>query len=277
MKVTMLGCGGSGGVPLIGPNWGNCDPANPKNRRRRVSVFVEDGDTRILIDTSPDLRQQLLDAGINDVSAIIWTHAHADHMNGIDDLRPLNRAMKRSIDVYGTAPTLALVHHSFGYVFEPIPPGQMFYKPYLVPHEIAGPFQIGRIKVIPFEQDHGFGKTLGLRMGKFAYSTDVKSLDDQAFAMLEGLDLWIVDCLRDDPHPTHSHLEQTLGWIERVKPRRAVLTHMSEMADYATWKARLPAHVEPGFDGLVMEVGGERWQDSDPGGYYGRYMREDEN
>jgi len=274
VKVTVLGCGGSGGVPMIGPEWGRCDPAHPKNRRRRVSVLVEDGDTKILIDTSPDLRAQLLDAKVKYLNAVVWTHHHADHLNGIDDLRPLNRLMGKPIDVYGSAETLAYIKHSFGYVLEPVPPGQPFYKPYLIPHEITGPFRIGSIPVIPFEQDHGFGTTLGFRVGDFAYSTDVKRLDERAFALLDGLELWVVDCLRDEPHPTHSHFAQTMEWIRRVKPRRAVLTHMNHDADYATWSMRLPPGVEPGYDGLAIEFG-QRWTDSDPGEYYARYMREE--
>jgi phosphoribosyl 1,2-cyclic phosphate phosphodiesterase len=274
MKVTMLGCGGSGGVPLFGPDWGRCDPKNPKNRRRRVSVLVEDGDTTILVDTSPDLREQLIDARVSKLDAVIWTHHHADHLHGIDDLRPVNRRMKRPLDVYGSAATLDHIRRAFPYVFEPIPPGQLFYKPYLIPHEITGPFQVGGIPVIPFTQDHGYSTTLGLRFGNFAYSTDVKQLDERAFAALQGLELWIVDALRDEPHPTHSHFAQTLKWIRRVKPRRAVLTHMNELADYTTWAMRLPPDVQPGYDGLVLEFGGA-WADRDPGGYYTRYMREE--
>jgi len=275
MKVTILGCGGSHGVPLIGPDWGDCDPHNPKNRRRRVSVLVEDGATRILVDTSPDLREQLLATEINDLTGIVWTHHHADHMNGIDDLRALNRCMNRPIHVYGNKRTLDHVRHSFGYVFDPVPPGEVFYKPYLIPHEIKGPFMLGAVHVTPFEQDHGYSTSLGFRFGGFAYSTDVKALDEHAFAVLAGIDLWVVDCLREDPHPTHSHVEQTLEWIERVKPRRAVLTHMNQTVDYATWAARLPPGVEPGYDGMVIECGAPAWADRDPGGYYGRYMREE--
>jgi phosphoribosyl 1,2-cyclic phosphate phosphodiesterase len=275
MKVTMLGCGGSNGVPLIGPDWGDCDPANPKNRRRRVSALVEEGSSRILIDTSPDLREQLLDAGVNNLTGIVWTHHHADHMNGIDDLRAVNRCMNQPIHVYGSKQTLTHVRQSFGYVFEPIPPGEMFYKPYLIPHEITGPFTLGAIHVVPFEQDHGFSRTLGFRLGNFAYSTDVNALDEHAFAVLDGVEVWIVDCLRDAPHPTHSHLDQTLEWIRRVKPRLAVLTHMNHTVDYATWQAKLPAGIEPGHDGMVIELEGARWADRDPGGYYGRYMREE--
>ena len=275
MKVTVLGCGGSGGVPLIGPDWGRCDPNQPKNRRRRVSVLVEEGDTKILVDTSPDLRAQLIDARVRSVTAIVWTHHHADHMNGIDDLRPLNRLMGKPIDVYGSAETLAHVKHAFGYVLTPVAAGQLFYKPYLIPHEITGPFEIGGIKITPFEQDHGLGNTtLGFRFGDFAYSTDVVRLDERAFALLEGLELWVVDCLRDEPHPTHSHFAQTMEWIRRVRPRRAVLTHMNHDADYATWAMRLPPGVEPGYDGLAIEFG-QAWADRDPGGYYARYMREE--
>jgi phosphoribosyl 1,2-cyclic phosphate phosphodiesterase len=254
VKITVLGCGGSGGVPLIGGNWGACDPGNPKNRRRRVSVLVEDGDTTLLIDTSPDLREQLLDAGVRDISAVLWTHAHADHMNGIDDLRSVNRMINRPLPVYGSAETLEHVRHSFGYVLRPIPEGEIFYKPYLVPHEITGPFRVGAVDVLPIQQDHGYSKTLGFRIGTFAYSTDVVRLSDEAFEQLAGLDLWIVDGLRATPHPTHSHIEQTLSWIERLAPKRAILTHMNETVDYGSLAAQLPPGVEPGYDGLVIAV-----------------------
>jgi phosphoribosyl 1,2-cyclic phosphate phosphodiesterase len=254
MKVRILGCGGSGGVPLIGGNWGRCDPNEPKNRRRRVSILVEHADSTILVDTSPDLREQLLDAGTRRIDAVLFTHAHADHLHGIDDLRGMNRLMRRPIAVYGSAATLDTIRRRFDYVFAPIGPADTFYKPTLRPHEIAGPFEVAGLLVRPFEQDHGFSRTLGFRIGAMAYSTDVVELDEAAFATLAGIELWIVDCLRYEPHPTHSHLAKTLDWIARVKPRRAVLTHMDVPLDYATLRSELPPGVEPGYDGMEIEL-----------------------
>ncbi len=254
MRVTVLGCGASTGVPAIGPDWGRCDPDDPRNRRRRVSVLVECGSTVILIDTSPDLREQLLDAGVARLDAVVVTHAHADHLHGIDDLRSVNRLMQRAIPLYAVAETLVEIGRRFSYVFEPLREPGRYYKPTLVPHEIQGPFEIQGIPIVPFAQDHGFSTTLGLRIGSFAYSTDVTELDDPAFAAIEGIELWIVDCLRREPHPTHAHLAKTLSWIARVRPRRAVLTHMDQSLDYRKLSSELPDGVEPGRDGLVIEL-----------------------
>jgi len=254
MKITMLGCGPSMGVPAIGPDWGACDPADPRNRRRRASLLIECRGKVILIDASPDLREQLLDAKVRHIDAVIFTHAHADHLHGIDDLRAINRLMQKPIALYADAQTMAEIEQRFAYVLKPASPGGFFYKPTLTPHLIDGPFRAVGIPVIPFAQDHGFGTTLGLRIGGFAYSTDVTELDDNAFAALAGIETWIVDCLRYEPHATHSHLAKTLGWIERVKPRRAVLTHLDRPLDYRELAARLPAGVEPGQDGLIIEI-----------------------
>ncbi len=254
MRVTVLGCGASTGVPAIGPDWGRCDPGDPRNRRRRASVLVEIGAVAILIDTSPDLREQLLDADVARLDAVLLTHAHADHLHGIDDLRSVNRLMQSAIPLYADAQTLAEVARRFGYVLKPVEEPGRYYKPTLVPHEIVGPFELHGIPIIPFTQDHGFSTTLGIRIGGMAYSTDVAELDDNAFAAIAGVELWIVDCLRREPHPTHSHLAKTLSWIARVGPRRAVLTHMDQSLDYREVSAELPQGVEPGQDGLVIEL-----------------------
>jgi len=254
MKITMLGCGISTGVPTIGPDWGRCDPADRRNRRRRASVLVESRGKTVLIDMSPDLREQLLDAGVARIDAILLTHAHADHLHGIDDLRAINRLMKRAIPLYATAGTLAEIGRRFGYALKPVPPGEHFFKPTLAPHEIAGPFEAAGLPVVPFAQDHGFSTTLGFRIGGFGYSTDVTELGENAFQALAGIDVWFVDCLRREPHPTHSHLAKTLAWIARVGPRRAVLTHMDQSLDYRELAAELPAGVEPGQDGLVIDL-----------------------
>jgi phosphoribosyl 1,2-cyclic phosphate phosphodiesterase len=255
MKVRILGCGASGGVPRVGGVWGACDPAEPRNRRRRASILVEDGTTALLIDTSPDLREQLLDAGTKRLDAVLFTHAHADHLHGIDDLRSMNRLMRAPLPIYADAQTLATIAERFDYVFRPLAEGASFYKPTLIPHAIDGEFTVAGVKIMPFVQDHGFSTTLGFRIGAMAYSTDAVDLSEAAFAALAGIDLWIVDCLRYEPHPTHSDLARTLAWIERVKPRRAVLTHMDIQLDYATLSRELPQGVEPAYDGLTLEFG----------------------
>ncbi|HWI27273.1 MAG TPA: MBL fold metallo-hydrolase [Stellaceae bacterium] len=256
MRVTMLGCGPSWGVPRIGGGWGACDPADPRNRRRRCSVLVEDGGKTLLIDTSPDLREQLLAAGVSRVDAVLFTHAHADHLHGIDDLRSVNQLMQSPIPIFGDAATLAEIRSRFGYVFTPLESDRQttYYKPVLEPHIVEGRFSAAGVAVTAFAQDHGFSSTLGFRIGGFAYSTDVIELDDAAFATLSGVEVWIVDCIRRRPHVTHSHLEKTLGWIARARPRRAVLTHMDESFDYESLSRELPSGVEPGHDGLTIEL-----------------------
>jgi len=254
MKVTMLGCGPSFGVPAVGLGWDACDPQDPRNRRRRSSLLIECRGQTVLIDTSPDLREQLLDANVSRLDAVLMTHAHADHLHGIDDLRGINRVMNAPIPIYADAGALDEIERRFGYALVPVEPGGFFFKPTVMPHTIDGPFTAAGLPVVPFVQDHGYSKTLGFRIGALGYSTDVVELDDAAFAALAGIDLWIVDCLRYEPHPTHSHLARTLSWIERVKPKRAVLTHMDRPLDYTALAARLPPGVEPGIDGLVFEL-----------------------
>ncbi len=257
MRVTILGSGSSTGTPAIDRGWGRSDPAEPKNRRTRPSILVEQGRTRLLVDTSPDLRQQLLAADVSELSAVLYTHAHADHLHGIDDLRAVNRAIGAALDIYADRQTLDIIRRRFGYVLCPLDPGvQFFYKPVLVPHEIeAGQaFQVGDIEVLPFAQGHGFGPTLGFRFGPVAYSTDVVDLSEDAFALLAGIDAWIIGTLTDRPHPTHCHVGKALEWIARVRPRRAALTHLGLDLDHATLAARLPAGVEPAFDGMVIEA-----------------------
>jgi phosphoribosyl 1,2-cyclic phosphate phosphodiesterase len=252
MKVTILGCGSSNGVPLIGGNWGACDPANPRNRRTRVSILVEQGDTTLIVDTSPDMRQQMLACALKKLDAVLYTHAHADHCHGIDDLRSVNWMQQRPVDIYADPVTLATLTKNFSYIFHGVGEGE-YYKPSVIAHEITGTFQVGAIGITPFVQDHGYSKTLGYRFGDVAYSTDVHSLDDAAFDALHGIKTWIVDCVRETPHPTHSHLAQTLEWIARVKPEHAFLTHMNHLMDYDTLVQKLPAGVLPAYDGLVLE------------------------
>lgn len=257
MRITVLGCGWSSGVPIVGCDCPVCTSGKPRNARRRVSVLIEGEDgTRVLVDTSPDLRAQLLDAGISTLDAVIYTHGHADHVHGLDDLRPINYRMKKAIPAYGSAETLAGIRERFGYACRPPDPEAPWIRPSLELKEIlAGqPFAVGGLEVVAFVQLHGDMPSLGLRFGRFAYSTDVKELPEAAFAALRGIELWIVDCAGFEPHPTHSHLDETLRWIERAGPKRAVLTHMSHRLDYDQLLAHCPPGVEPAFDGMVLEV-----------------------
>jgi len=256
MKVTILGSGGSSGTPAVARGWGNCDPSNPKNSRLRPSILVENGDTCLLVDTSPDLRQQLLNADVKRLDAVLFTHYHADHLHGIDDLRQINREMNAAIDIYTDTDTLAVISDRFGYVLEPLAEdADMYYKPTLVPHEISDgdKFSIGNIDIDVFTQDHGFCDTLGFRFGPIAYTTDVVELPDHAFDILKGVDTWIVGTLVDNPHPTHAHVDKALEWFSRVGPRRGVLSHLGYGFDYDTLNNRLPDHVEPAFDGMILE------------------------
>jgi phosphoribosyl 1,2-cyclic phosphate phosphodiesterase len=255
MRVTVLGCAGSHGVPLIGGNWGVCDPRNPKNRRRRPSILVESQGVSVLVDTSPDLREQCLDAGITRLDAVLYTHTHADHVHGIDDLRSIHRLQKRLLDVYAEQWVLDEIAARFRYVFHGRDHPDGFYRPVAAAHAISGPFRVGPCEVVPFPQDHGICASTGFRFGRFAYSTDVVRLPEEAFEALAGIEVWIVDCLRVAPdHPTHAHLARTLEWIARVRPKRAVLTHMNHQTDYDRFAAVLPPGVEPAYDGLVLDV-----------------------
>ena len=261
LRVTILGCGSSGGVPRPALGWGACDPNNPKNRRRRCSLLIERGEarkTRVLIDTSPDLREQLLDTQVDWLDGIFYTHEHADHTHGIDDLRSLFIRRHRRLDVYVDEATSRVLFHRFGYCFV-TPPGSG-YPPILNEHRIAAgkPVEIagegGTITVTPFLQDHGDIPSLGYRIGAVAYSSDLVGLPDTSLPALAGLDLWIVDALRYKRHPSHFSVDEALGWIERIKPKRAILTNMHTDLDYSELKARLPVHVEPAYDGLCLEL-----------------------
>ncbi len=255
MKITILGCGAAGGVPMISGGWGNCDPGNPKNRRLRPSILLQDAGLTLLVDTSPDLRQQLLSAEINHLDAVLFTHAHADHLHGIDDLREVNRAMKAPIAVYATPSTLAEIAERFAYVFAPMKLASAnIYKPWLIPHAVADHFTIGALELRAFDQDHGFSRTTGFRFGRAAYSTDVLELPESSMAQLHGLDLWIVGCLLDKPHSTHAHIAKALAWREILRPQRMIITHMSPQLDYADLAARLPDGVEPAYDGMVLSL-----------------------
>jgi phosphoribosyl 1,2-cyclic phosphate phosphodiesterase len=254
MRVTILGCGTSSGVPMIGCRCPVCTSGEPRNRRRRCAILIDRGATRVLVDTPPDLRCQLLDARVDRLDAVLYTHAHADHVNGLDDLRALNFLMARPIEAYGEASVLARIRERFGYAFLAPEPGKGWWRPALEPIAIEGPFRIGELEVRPVEQRHGRLPSWGFRIGAFAYSPDANHLPEESLAELRGVGVWVVDCLRDRPHPSHAHLEQTLAWIAEVRPKRAILTHMNHEMDYLDLKKRLPAGVEPAYDGMVLEI-----------------------
>jgi len=258
LRFTILGCGSSGGVPRLGGHWGACDPTNPKNTRRRCSMLVEqiEGDdvTRVLIDASPDLRQQLLDANIGLLDAVLFTHEHADHMHGLDDLRMIVFNRRARLPIWATPETQSALINRFGYAF--VQPEGSPYPSILDLKTIDGPVTIhgagGAISFAPFKVDHGAIESLGFRIGPLAYLPDVAEMTDEAFAAVDGVDTWVVDALRYTPHPTHAHLERTLGWIEQVKPRRAVITNMHIDLDYATLEAETPEHITPAYDGMIL-------------------------
>ncbi len=260
LTFTILGCGSSGGVPRLGGHWGDCDPANPRNRRRRCSMLVErtdgQGTTRVLIDTSPDMREQLLDAGIGDLDAVVFTHGHADHVHGIDDLRMIVFNTGKRLDVWADGTTQERLYSSFGYAFTQ-PEGSP-YPPILEMHTLKGDVTIegagGAITLHPFRVGHGSIDALGFRVKDVAYLPDVAEIYDEAWQSLADLDIWIVDALRRTPHPTHSHLDQTLDWIARAAPKRAILTNMHIDLDYETVAGETPAHVVPAYDGLRLTV-----------------------
>ncbi|WP_323008174.1 MBL fold metallo-hydrolase [Pseudorhodobacter sp.] len=260
LRFTILGCGSSGGVPRLGGYWGDCDPANPKNRRRRCSLLVERitgaGTTRVLIDTSPDMREQLLDAGVGWLDAVVFTHSHADHTHGIDDLRQIVFNIKGRLPVWADLPTQAALRDRFTYAFEQLPGSS--YPPILDMHLIDGPVTVpgmgGDLVLHPFLAHHGAMDALGFRVGGLAYLPDAVSIPAPGWEMLKGLEVWVVDALRRRPHPTHAHLALTLEWIARANPKRAVLTNMHIDLDYETLAAETPNHITPAHDGMVIEI-----------------------
>ena len=262
LDITILGCGSSGGVPRPGLGWGACNPQNPKNRRRRCSILVERhseaGKTQLLVDTGPALREQLLDAGVEKLDAVLFTHEHADHTHGVDDLRGLFIRHRRRLDAWLDEPTSRAMHARFGYCFM-TPPGSE-YPPILAEHRLVPGKAIaiegagGPITALPVLQDHGDIPSLGFRFGNIAYSADLKDLPPGSAEALAGLDLWIVDALRHTPHPSHLSLSEALDWIERLKPKQAILTNLHTDLDYDALSEALPKHVLPAYDGMRISV-----------------------
>ncbi len=263
LTFTILGCGSSMGVPRVALGWGQCDPNNPKNRRRRCSLLVERANaqghrTRVLVDCSPDLRAQLLDAEVDWLDGVLITHEHADHTHGIDDLRPLFVRKRQRVPVYLDAPTARALHARFGYCFMS-PPGSE-YPPILSERRLMPGQAVtiegqgGAIDVLPILQEHGDIPSLGFRFGGVAYSADIKGLPPESIAAMAGLDVWIVDALRKAPHPSHLNLDEALALVGRVKPKRAILTNLHADMDYDQLRAELPPGAEPAYDRMSFTV-----------------------
>ena len=264
LEIVILGCGSSAGVPRADGDWGACDPADPRNRRSRCSLLVRrvgegkgDPRTTLVVDAAPEFRLQTSGAGVRRLDALLLTHDHADQCHGLDDIRAFALIQRQRIPCWMDEAASATLLSRFGYVFH----GQGPYPAIadlrqVPPHgqgwEIFGPS--GAIPIVNFHQGHGWSTSLGYRFGDIAYSSDVVDLPEESFALLEGLDVWIVDALRYAPHPTHAHVDKALGWIERVRPKRAILTNLHIDLDYAELAARLPPNVEPAVDGLRLEV-----------------------
>ncbi|MDE0110939.1 MAG: MBL fold metallo-hydrolase [Albidovulum sp.] len=260
LKLTILGCGSSGGVPRLGGIWGKCNPSNPRNIRRRCSLLVErfssSGVTRVLVDSSPDLRSQLLDAEVGHLDAVAYTHSHADHVNGLDDLRMVFHIRGSRLPVWADEPTRTALLKRFSYAFIQAEGSQ--YPPILELHPIRGAFTVegagGSLNLRPFQVIHGSIKSNGFRFANIAYLPDVSEMLPESWGAVAGLDCWIVDALQRTPHPTHAHLDKTLEWIRRAKPQRAVLTNMHVDLDYDEVLSETPENVEPAFDGMTLET-----------------------
>lgn len=259
IRATVLGCGSSGGVPRLGNRWGDCDPNNPRNRRRRCSLLIErvnqgGATTQVLIDTGPDLVPQLLDAGIATLDAVAYTHAHADHIHGIDDLRQLVYNARRRMPVWADDVTAEALLARFDYVFE-TPPGS-FYPPICNLHRITGPVKIdgpgGILTLHPFRVRHGEIDALGFRVGGLVYLPDVSEIPEDAWPLIDNAPIFICDALRHDPHPSHAHLAQTLDWMARAAPAEGILTNMHLDMDYEQVLTTTPDYIRPAHDGLVL-------------------------
>ncbi|MER8923086.1 MBL fold metallo-hydrolase [Mesorhizobium sp. M0802] len=263
LRLTILGCGSSPGTPRITGDWGNCDPANPKNRRTRSAALVEriagnGARTTVVIDTGPDFREQMLMAAVRRIDAVVYTHPHADHIHGIDDLRGYVLEQRHLIDVHADQPTMLRLREAFGYCFE-TPLGSSYppiVRPHIIDHARAVTIEGegGALTLEPLPQIHGDIISLGFRIGGLAYCPDISDFPATTAERLRGLDMLVIDALQYHTHPSHLSLGQALGWIEKLAPKQAVLTHMHVPLDYATVKAEVPANVTPAYDGMVIEI-----------------------
>ena len=256
IEISILGCGSSSGVPAIGNFWGNCNPSNPRNRRLRSSILVKSKQTSLIIDATPDLRQQLLNANVKKLDAVLITHTHSDHINGVDDFRFLNVLMKKDINLYASKDTIHQIKQKFGYIFEELvsEANGFYYKPCLKPNVVDGNFKINDLSILAIKQNHGFSESTGFRINNFAYCTDVLDFKDSEFNKLKNLDLWIVDCLRFLPHKTHAHFDKVMNWIELLKPKKTILTHMNYEVDYDYILSLVPKNCFPAYDGMIVKV-----------------------
>lgn len=262
VRITILGCGSSAGVPRVGQGWGACDPSEPRNRRRRCSILIESGGgetpTTVLVDTSPDVREQLIGADVRWLDGVVMTHDHADHTHGLDDLRPLTMVMRRRIDVFADRYTTRSLHERFNYCFT-TPPGSG-YPPILKLHTHAtgealtiegraGPLTFATFPVV-----HGDMEVMGLKFNNCVYTPDISTISEESVQNYAGLDLWIIDALRPARHPTHFSLPEALDWIGRMRPKRAILTNLHTDLDYRTLCDTLPAGIEAAYDGMCIEM-----------------------
>lgn len=254
MRVRILGCGTSTGVPRIGNDWGKCDPAEPRNARLRSSILVESGQECVLVDCGPDLRQQLLAAEVGRLDAVIVTHDHGDHIHGIDELRPLAQALGGPVPIYGRPETLASVQERFAYAFA----AHDFYRPIAGAFELGSEWAFGALSVRTVDQPHGGPTSIGLRFDEGArslvYAIDYSDMTPEMAALYEGADVMISDCLTRQPHPTHAHLDGVLGWARELRIGHLYLSHMGNGLDYRTLVAELPDWAEPGYDGLEIDL-----------------------
>jgi len=257
MKITLLGCGTSVGVPALGGlGWGRCNPENPKNRRQRSSVLIETNKITLLVDAGPDVRNQLLDAKINKIDAVLLTHAHADHTSGLPELRPYYFAHKTKVPIFSNIETLNVVERQFDFLFTEKTGSPSYFVPPMTLNKIGlGTLEIGNLSIDVINQSHGNIDSLGFIFDKkFAYNTDVVKMPEVNFDKFNNLDLWIVEALREEPHESHSHFEQTFNWIKRVNPKKAVLTHLGWESDYDYIVSICPDNVYPGYDGMVFKI-----------------------
>ena len=250
MKIRILGCGSSFGVPLIGNKFGNCDKNNPKNYRLRPSIVIYYKNKNILIDTSPDLRYQLLQANCQRINAVLYTHMHADHIHGLNDLRSLRLISKNMIPAWGSKETINYLEDNFSYMFKP----SKLYEPIMYSNLISENFKIDDIEVTAFQHNHGNVDCTTYRINNFAYSTDIKEFYEGTLNKLKNIDVWVIGCLRMDSHPSHANYDKIIEYINYVKPKKAYLTHLTGLMDYQELLDRCPNNVEPAYDGLEFEI-----------------------